>query len=184
MKQTQTVQLQQNVIGMARLHFLLVGLFVLTIVLSDAWNLIPPSVVLQRWTIASILLGVTAIVWYAARNTTSEILQKSFVWAFILVDVAVPTVLVFAQRGMASKAVMLYILPLLLAAVLRSRAALVATAALSLAAYSLAVVRYFVTSPGEGYKVELYTELLFYGGLLFVVAGMLWVLVQQKSRTR
>jgi len=181
MKKSELTQLQSSVTAVARVHFFFVALFVAIIVLSDAWNLIPPSVVLQRWTLASLLLALTAVIWYIARSTQSQALQKAFLWLFIIVDIAVATILVFSQRGMASKSVILYALPLIVAAQLRTRAALLATAALSLAAYSLAVMRYFVTSPGEGYKAELYVEIIFFGGLFFVIAGLLWALVRRQK---
>lgn len=181
MKKTTTLQLQTNLLSITRIHFALVGLFVVTIILSDAWNLIPPSVVLQRWTLASLLLASTAGIWYVARATKSQTLLQAYAWILTATDLAIATVIVFAQRGMASKAVFLYVLPLLVIAVLRSRVALLTTAIISLAAYSLAVVRYFVTSPGEGYKVELYVELFFYGGLFFVVAALLYSLISRQN---
>ncbi len=179
MKKTNT--LQQSLLSVTRILFLFVGLFALTIVISDAWNLIPPTVVLQRWTLAALVLVVNGGVWYAARQTTSNTLMRAYAWILSLTMIAVATVLVFAQRGMASKAVALYLLPLIIISVLRSRVALVTTAILALASYSLAVMRYFVTSPGEGYKVELYAELLFYGGFFFVVAGLLYALAVHRK---
>ncbi len=181
MKKITTLSLQSNLLSTARIHFAFVGLFVATIILSDAWNLIPPSVVLQRWTLAMLLLASTAGIWYAARATKSQTLLQAYAWILTVVDLAIATILVFAQRGMASKAVFLYALPLIVIAVLRSRVAIVTTAIMCLAAYSLAVVRYFVTSPGEGYKAELYVELFFYGGLFFVIAALLYSLVSKPK---
>lgn len=173
--------LQASILSVCRVLFVYVGLFVLTIMLSDAWNLIPSSVVLQRWTLASLILVVTAGVWYAARQTKSQALLHAYVWLLVIVNIGVAMVTVFAQRGMSSKAVMLYLVPLAVVAVLRSRVALMTTAILALASYSLAVMRYFVTSPGEGYKAELYTEILFYGGLFFIFAGLLYALVRPSK---
>lgn len=171
----QTNSLQQTILSINRVLFGLIGLFALTVIISDAWNLLPPSVVLQRWTLASLLLVANGVVWYACRQTKSTTLLQAYVWILTIVTVAIATVLVYSQRGMASKAVALYVIPLLIVAALRSRVALITTALLSVAAYSLALVRYFVTSPGEGYKVELYAEILFFGGFFFVVALLLWV---------
>lgn len=172
--------LQESILSLARLHFLLAGLFVFVTVISDAWNLIPPEVVLQRWTLIALLTAVNAVIWYVARATRAQMVQYAYVWLIALTDIAVATVLVFAQRGMASKAVALYVIPLIVVAVLRSRAALITAAALSFASYSLAIMRYFVTSPGEGYKVELYTEMFMYGGLFFLVAMFLYSLVRKR----
>ncbi len=181
MKKPATSPLQSSLLSITRIHFAFVGLFVVTIVLSDAWNLIPPSVVLQRWTLASLLLASAAGIWYVARATKSQTLLQAYAWILAVVDLALATIIVFAQRGMASKAVFLYVVPLLVIAVLRSRVALVTTAIICLATYSLAVVRYFVTSPGEGYKAELYVELFFYGGLFFIIAALLYSLVSSKN---
>lgn len=176
-----TNSLQQTILSINRVLFGLVALFVVTIIVADAWNLLPPSVVLQRWTLASLLLVTNGAVWYAVRQTKSTTLLHAYVWVLTLVTLAMATVLVYAQRGMASKAVALYVIPLLIVAALRSRVALLTTAILAVATYSLAVVRYFVTSPGEGYKVELYAEILFFGGLFFVVAMMLWIYVRPRQ---
>jgi hypothetical protein len=172
---------QTAVLKVARLHFAFAGLYVLTIIVSDAWNLIPPSVVLTRWTYAATILFTTAVVWYAARSGGSDIFCRTLLWVFIVLDIGIATLSVFAQRGIASKSVMLFVLPLIVAAFLRSRVAIFAVAAMSTALYSLAAVRYFITSPGEGYKVELYAELFFYCGLFFVIAGLLNALARTKD---
>lgn len=174
-------ELAQSLLSVNRVLFLFIGIFAGSIVISDAWNLIPPSVVLQRWTLVTLMLIVNGAIWYAVRQTKSSVLLQSYAWILSVTMIAVATIMVFAQRGMASKAVALYVLPLIVISVLRSRAALLTTAILVFATYSLAVIRYFVTSPGEGYKVELYTELLFYGSFFFVVAGLLYALVVHKK---
>jgi len=84
-------------------------------------------------------------------------------------------------RGMASRAVLLFCLPIAMSAALRSKTALYGTAAVSAMAYSLAAIKYFMDYPSEGYKVELYGDVLFYSALFFVLAAMLSALAINRN---
>lgn len=174
-------QLSNTTVGLARAHFLFVAVYVAVIIASDAWNLIVPEVVLQRWTLAAVMLSVSAVVWYAGRNKVrGQWFYTCLIFALVLMDIAVAAISVYMQRGMASRSVMLFAVPIAVAAALRSRAAIYATATVSSAAYTLAAVRYFVLHFNEGYKAELYTETLFYTGVFFVLATILWVAVRPR----
>jgi len=76
---------------------------------------------------------------------------------------------------MASKSVALFVVPIVSAALVRSRSLLLATASLSIAAYSVAAVRYFFDNYGQGLRVELYGEVAFYSAFIFVIAGLLMI---------
>lgn len=165
--------LQTSIVRLSRIYFTLTALYALVIIVSDAWDLITPEMLLNRWEMAAVLLGVTAIVWFLARRTTNNALYyKILLLILVILGIGFATFSVYTQRGMASKGVMLYVLPIITAAALYSRSAVMATATVSVAAYTLAAVRYFVLNPAEGYKVELYTEIGFYSGLLFIVAAL------------
>lgn len=174
--------LQIAAIRLARIHFYFVIIFALYTIISDAWHLIPPDVVLQRWTMNSILLIGTAVVWYLARRSTNATMYYRFlIYCLILLDIAMATFNIYTQRGMASRAVLLYALPIAASSLLLSRVAIFTSAALSAATYSLAAVRYFVVNFNEGYKVELYTEVGFYCAIFFVLAAILAAVVHFRG---
>ncbi len=175
--------LQIHVLRMSRLHFVYAAIFIVSTILFDAWNLITPDIIMGRWAAAAGLVVVSALVWYASRTTTKSTLQyQGLVYALIASDLAIATYMVYAQRGIASKSVLLYVIPIIVATALLSRAALFATAAISVALYSFVCVRYFYLNPGQAYKVELYGEVAFYSALLFLVAGFLWTLLSNSKK--
>jgi hypothetical protein len=79
---------------------------------------------------------------------------------------------------MASRGVALFALPIVVSAITLSRSAIFATASLSVGAYSYAAIKYFTDNPSEGYKVELYGDVLFYSASFFILAAVLWALVR------
>src|SRR4030095_9227645 len=162
--------LQQRVLKLSRLHYIYVlGLAVLTII-YDSEQIISPDAVLQRWTMIGLTLLITTAVWYVVRITDKPSLHKSLVWALIMLDIIVASTLVYAERGMASRAVALYAVPIAVSAVLMSRSALLATASICTAFYSFSAVKYFVDYFNEGYKLELYSTIAFYSTMFFVLA--------------
>lgn len=174
--------LQTGLIRLTRIHFVLVGVLALYIIVSDTTNLITPEVVLQRWTMNAILLAVAVVIWYSARSRNANpMYYRSLIYILILADIALASFSVYTQRGMASRAVLLYALPIIVSAVLLSRTAIFTTAALCTAAYSLSAIRYFVVNFNEGYKAELYTEVGFYSACFFLFAAVLAVLVRFKN---
>lgn len=184
MKNKTNSWLHSGVLRISRIQFLYVLILIVQIYVYDAWHLIPPEAVMQRWMITSLLLAVSAIVWYLAHSPKrSNTSYRFMVYALILVDVAVASLSVYTQRGMASRAVMLYAVPLVISAVLLSRAAIFATAALCVASYTTAAVMYFVLNFNEGYKIELYGEIGFYSAMIFLVGFMLWAVVHSKRNT-
>lgn len=174
--------LQETVLSLARVHFFYVLAFVAAIMIYDSWKLITPEAVLQRWTVATVMLVTTTLVWYSVRKISTIELHKTFVYVFILLDIVVAMYLTYAERGMASRAVALFAIPIAVAAVLRSRSALFGTALLSTAAYSFAAVKYFVDYFNEGYKIELYGTIGFYSAMFFVLTALLWIVVQPSSK--
>jgi hypothetical protein len=173
--------LHESVWRISRLHFLFVFLLITQTVIYDVWKLITPQAVLNRWIACALLLTVTVIVWYFARTQVrSPLISKLLVFTLVLADIAIATFNIYAQRGMASRAVMLFAVPIIVSAVLMSRSAIFATAALSVAAYTTTALAYFVLNFNEGYKIELYGEVGFYSVMFFVLAGLLSIVVQLK----
>ncbi len=179
---TFTDWLQSGVIRAARVQFALVALYAGYTIASDATHLINPSYVLQRWSVNLGVLAGSAVVWYLARSNTKRInYYRSLLYCLVLLDIGLATFNVYSQRGMASRAIVLYAVPIILSAILLSRVAIVMTATLSIAAYSLAAVKYFVDYFNEGYKAELYIEVGFYCGVFLLLASLLSIIVRFKQ---
>lgn len=171
--------LRVGLIRVAHAHFLLLAAYSAAIVAFDAWRVIVPEVVMQRWLAAGALLAAVAVVWYLAHNRNNDIATyKRLVFALVLSDIAFAAFNVYIQRGMASKAVFLFAFPIAVAAVLLSRAAIYTAAALSAAAYMAAAILYFTLNFNEGYKTELYGEVGFYVAAFFALAAVLSALVR------
>ncbi len=174
--------LQIAVVRVARLHFFYVAAYMVAIIAFDSWNLITHEGIVQRWTLAVCLLILTTIVWYIARGPWLKGAQHRILLGMVVVgDILFAAINVYMQRGMASKSVALFAIPLMTAAVLHSRRAILATASLCVAAYSFAAIRYFHLHYGEGFKVELYGEVGFYSAIFFVMAALLVLLVAPKK---
>lgn len=182
MKQKQlatTDNLQTKLIRVARVHYIYAAAFVIQVIIYDAWQLIPPAVVLKRWIMIAALVVATTIIWYLAHiRARTTVLYKILTILLIIADIAIASFCVYTQRGMASRAVALYVVPLIVAAILASRTALLATATLCTAAYVTTAVSYFVLNFNEGYKIELYGEIGFYSAVFFVVAALLWTIIR------
>ncbi len=177
-----TSWLHANVIRLSNVHFVYAFIFAVQTVIYDAWNLVTPTAVMNRWIMTAILLAVTVSVWYLAHGSVKSTWAfTSLVWLLITVDVVAASFNVYTQRGMASRAVMLYAVPIVVSAILLSRAALFTAATLSAAAYVATAVSYFVLNFNEGYKIELYGEVGFYTVIFFVLAAMLWIVVRSKK---
>ncbi|MBI1857372.1 hypothetical protein HY003_01755 [Candidatus Saccharibacteria bacterium] len=177
--------LRSSTVRLARVHFLYVFLFAAQTIIYDAWKLIAPNAVLNRWIVTAILFLTSTVVWYLAKNKINSTgAYKALVFALIFVDIGAASFNVYTQRGMASRAVMLYAVPILVSAALYSRAAILATTLLSVAAYTTTAISYFVLNFNEGYKIELYGEVGFYSVLFFVLATLLIILVRPKKNHR
>jgi len=181
-KKTVNGRLQSNLLNVVRLHFVYALLFAIQIIVYDAWKLITPEAVLERWIVAAMLFVVATVVWYLAHNKNiAAKFYRGLLLALILADIGVASFSVYTQRGMASKAVVLYVLPIMVSAVLASRAAILATAALCIAAYFTTAVSYFVLNFNEGYKIELYGEVIFYSAFFLLLASLMKVIISPKE---
>lgn len=167
---------------LARLHFLLVFIYASQLIAIDAGRLITPVEILKRWIMVSILLMASAVTWLFSRSQTAKpSTDRALVWFLILCDIIFASFNVYVQRGMASKGVMLYVIPLLLASALKSKSAYITTSLLCVASYISTTVAYFVLNFNEGYKIELYSEIAFYSVLMIIIVHMLWAIVKPSS---
>ncbi len=166
----------------SRIHLLLAAVLALQIIIFDAGKLITPDVVLKRWLGVGVLAAVAGICWFQARTREDSRRLKKLFWLLIVTDIAFASWYVYLERGMASKAVLLYALPIISSAILVRKGAIYLTAGLSIIAYILTTNAYFVHYFNEGYKLELYGEVLFYCLLLFLLASIQWAVIKAKHR--
>lgn len=175
--------LKSRIVRVCRVHFYLALALAIQIMVYDAWQLIQPEAVLQRWVVTAALFVATTIVWLLARSpSTKALFYHRLVAGLIVADTLAASYLVYQTRGMASRAVLLYAFPIIIAALLKSRIALLATAFFSIAAYTTTTVAYFVLNFNEGYKIELYGEVGFYSTILVLLASLLWAVVNSSAK--
>ncbi len=172
--------LRSGLVRIGRVHFLLLGAYAIYIIAADTTQLITPQLVLQRWIACGLLLVGVGIIWYTAHisNSASSNFFRLLTYALILIDIVFIGFNVYTQRGMASRAVMLFAIPIAVATILLSRTALFLTAIVSTAAYVLAAMKYFADFFNEGYKAELYIEVGFYSASFFILAAIMSVFVR------
>ena len=171
--------LQTTAIRVTRVHFLYVAVYILSTIIFDMWNLYAYEVVTQLWTAAGLLLVLNTVLWYLGRMKFSdEKIYAIMVILLVVADIAFAAYNVYWQRGLASKSVALFAVPIITAATLRSRTTLLATSSLCVAAYSMVAVRYFFLHYGESFRVELYGSVGFYSAMFFVLAGLLLIIIK------
>jgi hypothetical protein len=180
-KKSQVSELRSSTLRVSRAHFFYVLVSAVIVMMYDSWKLIPYEQSLQRWTIVVVMMFVSTGLWYASRYLTSnDKYYKGVLMAIIALDIFVAAFAVYIGRGMASRGVLLFAIPITISALI-SRPAIFATAGFSLAAYWFAALRYFFLNPSEGYRIELYGDLMFYGSCFFILAAILYIV---RSRNK
>jgi hypothetical protein len=155
-------------------HAGLLGLFVASLLIYEAWNLLTSQALLERWLVIAVLTATLIFVNTASRPIVPKTSYYNYlIIAIITVDIFITSYLVFSQRGMASKAVALFFIPIIASRMFNSIRAIYITTATCAIAYATMTITYFFNNPSEGYKVELYGETAFYAVLLFIGAGIL-----------
>ncbi|MCW1908466.1 MAG: hypothetical protein KIH63_003955 [Candidatus Saccharibacteria bacterium] len=178
---SKTQELSKTVLYTTRTHFYYVLAYAVGLIIFDSWNLIPNDGMQQRWTAVGLLLLANVALWYLARNkTTSTQYFRVLTLVLIVADIMFAAYNVYLERGMASRSVILFAVPIVLSASTLSRRTIYASAFVSAAAYVMAITRYFTEHYGEGYKVELYGIAILYSSLFFVLAALLWTIVPKK----
>ena len=181
-KKTTANPLQISSQRTARLGFVFIAIYVVSIGIYDAWNLVTPDKLRERWLIALILLVINTTLWFfSKKRKLAPLYYQGIIFLQICMYLGVATYSIYAERGMASNAVILYAIPLSIAAIAYSGKILLLTAFASSAAYTGAAILYFRQFPSEGYKVELYGGIVFYTAIFFLLSGLLWVLVRSRN---
>lgn len=155
-------------------HFVLLLAFAAQTIVMDAWHILVPEIVLKRWLSAAVLLAVVSAVWYLAHNRSDTIASyKRLTFLLIAADIVFAAYAVYYHRGLASKYVALFAVPIAVAAILLSRSAIYLSSLLSMAAYLYSTNLYFANHFNESYKTELYAEVVFYCAMFFALAMLL-----------
>jgi len=171
--------LQSTAIRVTRGHFLYVVAYMVAIIIFDSWNLYTHDAVVNRWTLAAALFVLNTVFWYVSRiKFNTDTIYMILLLLLILADIIFAGTNVYWERGMASRSIILFAVPIISAAAVRSRSTLLAATALSAVAYSTAATRYFYQHYGEGYRVELWGNIFFYSAIFFVLSWLLWVVVR------
>lgn len=168
--------LQTATIRVARTGFAFVAVFLMTTIIFDSWNLLTKDSVGRRWSSAIAVLMVTAGVWYLARRKSSDSYYNTLIMTLVISQIVFAGLNVYWERGIASTLPILFIIPILTAGAMKKRTTLLFAAILSAAVYSTAAVVYFNENYGEGYRVQLWGQIFFFGGLFFVVAWLAMIL--------
>ena len=185
MKNKQDISLEHlrtSSIRVSKFHFAYVLLFFIQTVVYHASKVITPDLLLKRWVAGAALLAISVLAWLVARHrSTVSTGYQLAISGLILADIAFAAFNVYTQRGYASKSVLLFVVPIIVATTLVNRSALVATAIISVAVYSTTAISYFVLNFNEGYMAELYGEIGFYSALLLMSAGLLWTTIHKRK---
>jgi hypothetical protein len=171
--------LQSTAVRVTHIHFVFIAAFIASIVVFDSWNLFTHVEISNRWTAAGILLIVNTICWFVARMKFSGAIVYM---ALIMLIIIFTASIIYWERGLASKSVVLFAIPIITSATLRSRSALLATASLCAAAYSTSAVRYFNLHYGESFRVELYGYVGLFCASFFILATLLMVIILPKDK--
>lgn len=176
-KNLQKILNQLNVVSLAFLFF--VALF---LGIGQAWKLQPPDVIQSQW----IVFGISSLIFLAIFTLSHKKKSKpSYYYILILGQIinyiVFVSYIIYAQRGMASPAVILYVIPVLFAAATRASWAVITTAFITGISYCLSVYKYFSDFPSEGYKAEMYGRMLFYFLILMLVSRIIHVLISNKD---
>ena len=176
------VYLHTSVLRVSRLHFLYVLALSAQLVIFDIWHVTTLEATMQRWIAIGVLLAITAVVWGVVRSSklTSPVMYRWLTVLLVAADIALAACYVYWDRGMASTYAGLFIIPILTASAMMSRAALVATACVCIGAYFAATYSYFVIHFNEGYKSQLYGTLFFWALIYLLVAFIGWSMIKAK----
>ena len=174
--------LRAGALRLTRIHLLVFLVYAIMVGVFDSSHLMTPDIITQRAILVAIAGVITCGIWYAAhKEQTEPAYYKRLIYGMVLLDVAFAAFSLYTDRGVASRDVALFALPVLSAATLVNRSAIYGAAALSTVGYFIASMRYYYMHPNEMLHVELYGMLAFHSIVFFVAAAMVWVVARARK---
>jgi hypothetical protein len=157
-----------------------------SIIIFDSGNLITREAVIDRWVLTTVVFVSAAIAWFMASlgGLEKPTLHASVIFLITLILIGAAGFMTYWERGMASSSTILYVLPLLVIATLKNRHALLTATALSAGTYALATVLYFNTYFNEGYRVQLWGNIVLYTGIILVCGWLIMILTGLRHDSR
>jgi len=169
-----------QLVKFAHTSYFFCAIYVAYIVTADSGNLIPRDIIIQRWSGLTALILVTTIVWYVLHETKSKKKHVYAIIALALMQLILAGLTTYWERGMASTSTLMYALPLITIASLNAPRLLTASAIAASATYALAIVVYFNAFFNEGFRIQLWSQMLLTIGLIFVARYALTANMQRK----
>lgn len=167
-----------------RTIYFLIAFFAASIVIFDSGNLITKEAVVDRWSIATALLVINTITWFICSQRDKPTINSILITVLSLSLIGFAGLVTYWERGMASTSTILYVFPLLVVAIARNRHALLAVATLSVATYCFAAVKYFNDYFNEGYRIQLWGNLVLYSGIIFACAWLIMILTNLRQDSK
>jgi hypothetical protein len=165
---------------LASIHLLYALAYTVTVLLYDAWDLFTPDALAGRWLLAGSAAVLTGLMVYKLNDQNKQPAHyQRLVYLLIGLDIVLAAVGVYFGRGMASRTVALFFLPIIVAAVALKPKHIFLTTVCALA-YAISAKAYFMAHPSEGYKIELYSDLAFYSATFFVAAALLYQFTKHR----
>lgn len=158
---------------LVRHHFVYAAVLLLGLILFDVWKVIPPDQLRVRWLLIIVLFAVTAILYQLASIFTRDIQHRTIIYSLILIDIIIAASFVYLERGIASTSVALFAVPIAASTSLKNARSTYTIALLSVAAYALSCVSYFLDNQFEEFRARFYGTLIFHGVMMMVIALML-----------
>lgn len=174
--------LRSAMVRLSRTHFILLIAYAISVAVYDSAHLMTPEIIMKRAILVSVILAAVCIVWYASHKEQAETkYYKRWLYVLILLDIILAGVSVYTDRGVASRDVVLFMLPIISSSALVNRTAIYGTAVASAATYFAVAMRYYYDHPNEMLHVELYGMLAFHALLFFIASALLWVVIRARK---
>jgi len=157
-----------------RTLYFFIGFFALSIVIFDSGNLITKEAVVDRWSLLSMLFVANTVAWFIG-SEPSKNNRALLTYMLSLSLIAFAGFMTYWERGMASSSTIFYILPILVIANLKNRHAVMTVASLCVGTYAFSAVKYFNDYFNEGYRVQLWGNIVLYSGSILVCAWLVLV---------
>ncbi len=174
--------LRAGLLRLCRVHFIVFLAYAALVAVFDSAHVLTPDVTVRRAGFVATTMLVTLTVWFMGHKEQSESsFYRRRIYALIAADILFISLSMYFDRGIASREVALYALPIVSAGALVNRSAVFGVAAASAVAYFATGMKYRFSYPNEMYNVELYGMMAFYILFMFALASLVWVVDRARK---